>query len=200
MLAGAITQGTGKSMAGLGERRYAIPNAVLAMLIFVATETMLFGALVSAHSIVQSTSLQAWPPAGQPRLPLGVTAFNTSLLLVSGLAMLVAQRKRSRAEKRAFSWLSICFGLGAAFVALQGVEWAALLSHGLSVSSSNYGGFFYVIVGAHALHVLAALGALAWGLIHERRGDLTSDRLAALATFWYFVVLLWPVLFWRVYL
>jgi cytochrome c oxidase subunit 3 len=82
----------------------------------------------------------------------------------------------------------------------QGIEWANLLSQGLTLTSSSLGGFFYLIVGIHALHAVAALALLSRTYLRLRRGWLASSQLAAAEAFWYFVVALWPILYLRVYL
>ena len=90
--------------------------------------------------------------------------------------------------------------LGAFFVYAQGVEWVALLREGLTLQSSSYGGFFYLIVGTHALHAVCALVALGWAWHRLSQGRLTATQLATVAAFWYFVVLVWPILYVQVYL
>lgn len=169
------------------------------MLLFIFTEIMLFAGFISAHTIARAGA-QAWPPPGQPRLPFRETLFNTAALLASGAILAVAQishRKRPADSKGPFA---VALVLGLLFVAAQGREWVALIGEGLTLTSSNYGGFFYLIVGAHALHALGALIALAWALGRLRRHNLGRNQFAAVATFWYFVVLVWPVIYWRVYL
>ena len=74
-----------------GER---LPNSVLAMIIFVVAEIMFFAALMSAHTIARATVMGGvWPPAGQPRLPVERTAFNTAILLLSGVLLFVSSRR-----------------------------------------------------------------------------------------------------------
>lgn len=90
--------------------------------------------------------------------------------------------------------------LGGMFVALQGVEWVALIREGLTITSSTYGALFYTIIGAHAAHAVAAILALAWAALRLGAGTLTRDVLSAVAIFWYFVVLVWPFLYFVVYL
>ena len=63
-----------------------------------------------------------------------------------------------------------------------------------------YGGFFYLIVGAHALHAVAALAGMVWAWLRLEKGRLTDSQLATVAAFWYFVVLVWPILYLKVYL
>ena len=68
------------------------------------------------------------------------------------------------------------------------------------MQSSAYGGFFYLIVGSHAIHAVGALIALIWANDRSSKGLLTSTQLGTVSAFWYFVVLVWPVLYWQVYL
>ncbi len=176
-------------------------NGALGMALFVFTEIMLFAGFVSAFSIVRdSAAVGAWPPAGQPRLPIERTALNTLALLLSGVALWLAGRAFRRGRQDVASrWTGAALALGTTFVALQGAEWTALLRQGLTLTSSQLGSFFYLIIGAHALHALGAIVTLAitWRLLLARR--LAEGRFAAVRMFWYFVVLVWPVLYWRVY-
>jgi heme/copper-type cytochrome/quinol oxidase subunit 3 len=169
------------------------------MLIFVITEVMLFAGFISAFTIMRGSAV-IWPPLDQPRLPIGETAFNTLLLLVSGaLLWLAGRRARVRpAQGRRLLLTSIAFG--SAFVVLQGREWAQLLAQGLTLRSSALGSFFYLIVGMHALHAVAALGVLVWVFRRMTRASVPPSTLAAAQIFWYFVVGVWPFLYWRVYL
>ena len=115
-------------------------------------------------------SAPVWPPPGQPRLPVASTAVNTAMLL------------------------------GGGFVAFQGVEWFRLIREGLTLTSSTLGSFFYLIVGMHALHALAALALLVYTWVRLQRGWLAQSQLATAAVFWYFVVIVWPILYAVVYL
>jgi cytochrome c oxidase subunit 3 len=176
-----------------------IPNGVLGMTLFVAAETMMFGGLISAFTIIRSSSLQ-WPPLGQPRLPFAETAVNTAALLLSGVFLFLAQRAYTRDRARALRPLGISLLLGAFFVLFQGAEWVALIREGVTITSSTMGSFFYLIVGMHALHAVGALGLLGHTWLRLRQGWLVQSQLAAAQVFWYFVVGLWPILYLVVYL
>ena len=179
----------------------AIPSGVLGVLIFIFTESMFFSGLISAHTIVKSQAAgQMWPPYGQPRLPVGETALNSLALLVSGVVLVFTWFAFKRDPERARIPLLLSIVLGSVFVGVQGVEWVALLSEGLTMQSSAYGGFFYLIVGSHAIHAVGALIALIWAYDRSSKGLLTSTQLGTVSAFWYFVVLVWPVLYWQVYL
>jgi len=176
-----------------------VSNAVLGMLVFVLTEIMLFAGMISAFSIFKA-SAPLWPPPGQPRLPVGETALNTAALLASGAFVLLAWRTFQRNRAGALRPLGIGVFLGAFFVAFQGAEWLALIREGLTLTSSNLGSFFYLIVGMHALHAVVALGLLVYTWVLLRRGWLARSQLAATSIFWYFVVGIWPALYAVVYL
>ena len=192
--------GTGRIRVVAESRRQPlVPNGVMGMLIFVICEAMLFAGLISAFTILRSSAV-VWPPPGQPRLPVASTAFNTALLLASGGMLLLSQRvfRRERAGARRPLLASLL--LGAGFVALQGVEWVRLIRQGLTLTSSTLGSFFYLIVGMHALHALAALALLTYTWVRLQRGWLAQSQLATAEVFWYFVVMLWPILYLVVYL
>lgn len=177
-----------------------IPSAALGMLLFLFTEVMLFAGVVSAHNIARSQSLLGWPPPGQPRLPVDETAFNTAALLLSGALLIWAQRVFRENRRAAKPWLTASIALGAFFVGFQGVEWVGLIREGLTLTSSTHGGFFYLIIGMHGLHAIAALGVLGMSWARLRRGMLAQSTFAAAQAFWYFVVGIWPLLYWQIYL
>lgn len=175
-----------------------VPSAVMGMLIFVTAEVMLFAGLISAFTIIRSGAV-TWPPLDQPRLPLAATGVNTAALLASGFALFRAHRAFQRDRESAQRPLALALLLGAFFVVFQGAEWVRLIGQGLTLTSSSLGSFFYLIVGLHALHAVAALAVLAGTFRRMRGGWLASSRLAAAEVFWYFVVGLWPILYLVVY-
>ena len=176
-----------------------LPSPVMGMLIFVIAEMMMFAGLMSAFSIVKAGAL-GWPPPGQPRLPVEATAFNTAALLASAVFLFVANRRLARSRNLAKRPLFIAMGLGAFFVVAQGYEWVSLIRQGLTLTSSNHGSFFYLIVGMHGIHALVGLAILGGAALKLSRGRLAPSSFAARQVFWYFVVGLWPVLYFMVYL
>jgi heme/copper-type cytochrome/quinol oxidase subunit 3 len=172
-------------------------SAVAGMLIFVGTEVMFFAGLISAFAIARTHAL-GWPPPGQPRLPVLTTALNTLVLLASGAVLMASGRIFGR--RPALRLLTLAIALGATFVAVQGYEWARLLAFGLTMRSSQYGAFFYLIVGMHAAHAMAAIAVLTHARLRLAEGALSADAFTAVRVFWYFVVGVWPVLYVLVYL
>jgi cytochrome c oxidase subunit III len=173
------------------------------MLFFLSAETMFFAGLISAFFVLRLAA-PMWPPPLQPRLPVLVTGVNTLVLLASSAAMVAALRSMRRADgRRLVRRLAAAAGLGALFLAVQGFEWARLIHYGLTVTSGAYGATFYTLIGIHAAHVLGALVWLAVTLTLAARGHFVDGRVSGLracATYWHYVVALWPILYVTVYL
>ena len=185
-----------------GRTKPAISSCVLGILIFMVTEAMFFAGLISAYLVIRA-GLEEWPPWGQPRLPVVATAFNTVVLLASGFLMAHSRacfKKKELALGR--RWLGISILLGTFFLVFQGYEWIQLLKFGFTLSSSVYGGLFYLLIGAHGFHVMGALAILiyAWYRIKTPRNPITPEGLFPFQLLWYFVVCVWPVLYVLVYL
>jgi cytochrome c oxidase subunit 3 len=194
----------GPAFGGGGPGPAAMPKSAdptLAVLIFVGSEAMLFAGLLSAF-LVSRASAPFWPPANQPRLPVVITGLNTGLLVLSGLTMWrVVHSLRQRDKRGAMGWMGATILLGVLFLAIQGSEWAGLIGFGLTMTSSLYGGMFYLIVGAHALHLVVAVAVLLFVAARVRRGryDVDFRGVVACSVYWSFVVILWPIIYALVY-
>lgn len=180
------------------------PDAArVGVVVLLAAEAMLFAGFLAAFLVFRLGS-PVWPPPGAPRLPLGVTAVNTAVLLLSGLAMRAAVAARRRGDRAALrERLTQALAGGTAFLAVQGLEWARLVRVGVTAPSSVYGATFYALVGTHAAHVAGALAWLACLRVRAGRAPTPGPgegAVAAAGLYWGFVVLLWPVLWGLVYL
>ena len=203
--------GGGNSRGGGGDESSGSPSVeppgaganLLGMLVFIASEAVLFLTLIVTFALVRS-GYPEWPPSDQPRLPVMVSFFNTLVLLGSGAAMFGAwrsiRRGRVLSSRRLLSAATL---LGILFLVVQGVEWVRLIDFGLTVTQNIYGAVFYVMIGMHALHVFIAVLGLLYVSRRFSRGAYTReehDGLTMGGMFWGFVVLIWSVLFVFVYL
>ena len=109
------------------------------MLFFLSAETMLFGAL-RLGIFRPALAAPQWPPPLQPRLPVIVTGLNTFVLMTSSAALIAAMAGFRPARPHGLvRGLALTGALGALFLAVQGYEWARLVSYGLHVTSGAYG-------------------------------------------------------------
>ncbi len=172
------------------------------MTIFIVTEAMFFAALISAYLVIRSGQ-DEWPPWGQPRLPIETTAINTIILVASGVFMFFSHKlfkKNKIIEGHRLMGISIL--LGSFFLIAQGREWLELIEFGLTVSSSVYGGLFYLIIGAHGFHVLGTILVLLyyWQKLKNSKNQIELENIFPFQILWYFVVIVWPILYTLIYL
>ncbi len=180
-----------------------ISSAMLAIMMLIAAEMMLFSGLIGSFLIFR---LQApfWPPPALPRLPIAVTWVNTFVLLSSALTMTLALRAVHRSRQRLLRrYLLATLALGVTFLAVQGGEWVRLVAHGLKLSSGVYGGTFYLLIGCHGAHVTAGvvwLACVVKAAMGGRYNARNAGGIEVFAVYWYFVCAVWPLLFGLVYL
>lgn len=170
------------------QRRSVASIAVLGMWLALAPILMLFLAFVSAY-IVRHGFSHDWVPEGLPP----IVYWNTLVLLASSL---VLERARSvdRAGARARPWVIATLALGAAFVGGQLLGWRQMSARGLDVAASPHSSFFYLLTGAHALHVAGGLLGLAIATAWPRQGWRGASLTVALhvtAIYWHFLGILY---------
>lgn len=182
--------------AAAARRSTGVSNLTLGTLLFMVSESMLFTGLASSFVVLRS-QYTMWPPMGQPRLPVEATFLNTLVLIASGIVCERAARAKDRSDSARA--LGTAWVLGATFLLIQGREWAQLIGFGLS-GQDVFGSLFYATVGVHALHVAASLVVLGYGVVQRQRGRWGTEETAAMRTWWWFVVGVWPCLYVMVYL
>jgi cytochrome c oxidase subunit 3 len=169
------------------------------MLVGLAGVTMMFTALTSAY-VVRAGTYNDWRPVAMPRL-LWVS---TGIILLSSLSFEVARRTLKAGRTGLFKrWLLVTVILGLGFLATQLMAWRELAAAGAYLASSPHSAFFYVLTGAHGLHLLGGILALDYLLLRSWRnggGEAggARKRLAvvnAAALYWHFMFGVWVYLF-----
>lgn len=182
-------------------RKTIVPSAVLGALIFVAAEVMFFSGIMSALTISRAgAAAGTWPPAGQPSLASATGETSIAILLASGGLLLAARRLVGRKAANARPLLLAAALLGAVFVLLPVTHASHLLASGLTMRSSQQASFVFLMGGLHTAQAVATLVALFVAWRRLGRGTLSPGFFAATQVFWYFVVLIWPVVYARIYL
>ena len=168
------------------------------MWVGLASVAMLFTSLSSAY-IVRSASSNDWTQLPMPRVLLASTA----LILASSVTIETARRKLRAALSALYSrWLFITVLLGLAFLGAQLIAWRQLARQGLYLASNPHSSFFYLLTGAHAVHLLGGLSGLTLLWLRSRRPvteeSLVARRKAAtdaVTIYWHFMDALWIYLF-----
>ena len=163
-----------------------------------ASIAMLFTSLSSAY-IVRYASANDWIPLAIPRAMFASTA----LILISSVTLELARRKLKRSFQSAYTrYLLLTALLGLAFLSSQLIAWRQLARQGIYLASNPHSSFFYLLTGAHAVHLLGGLLALGFLWIRSRRvlsePVLIARRQAtadAVTIYWHFMEGLWIYLF-----
>lgn len=178
-----------------------IPGIILAISIVIITEIMFFAGLISAYIIAYARAVD-WPPIDQPRLPEYISISNMLILLASGVLLFLFKRKSKDGLYKKSLLLSAVF-LAVVFLIIQGTEWINLVNFGIQSSTGLYASYFYSLIAIHGLHVLIGLILLfrIYLIVSKKPESLKlTDKVKAFSIFWYFVVLVWPILYFLLYL
>jgi cytochrome c oxidase subunit 3 len=153
-----------------------------------------------------------WPTSGPAELggeydvmpALGLPAWNTAILLTSGLTITIAHHALLEGKRTVLNLgLAATVLLGFIFVGLQAYEYYhAYTDMNLTLGTGIYGSTFYMLTGFHGLHV--TLGAIMIAVILVRciKGHFTPNNIfgfEAVAWYWHFVDVVWLGVFIFVY-
>jgi heme/copper-type cytochrome/quinol oxidase subunit 3 len=195
-----------RPMPGMG-----VYNLKLGMWVFLLSEVMFFTGLIGAYIILRFATPEAFTAPGQV-LNVGLTAFNTFVLICSSVTMVKAFAAVEQGNQRDLRlWLLATTFLGAFFLSIQAIEYYKLVEHGFVPQVATYaaggaplyGMTFYTLTGFHGAHVTIGVLALIFTAVKAFRGGYTvADHggVEIMGLYWHFVDLVWIILFTIVYL
>jgi heme/copper-type cytochrome/quinol oxidase subunit 3 len=180
-----------------------VDHRKLLMWIFLASECLFFGALISTYLIFRNQSLVG--PHPEEILDIPLTSVSTFVLLMSSLAMVLAvyggQHGRPRMMK---IWLLGTILLGLSFLGFQVYEFRDFGAHGLNLATNQFGASFYLLTGFHGTHVGVGILYLASLLFASMRrsglGRESAFHVEIAGLYWHFVDIVWIVIFTIIYL
>jgi heme/copper-type cytochrome/quinol oxidase subunit 3 len=189
-----------RSEAFRAGNRLGLDHLKLGMWLFLASEVMFFGGLISAFLHYKINN----PTPESSLLDVGLVGVNTFVLLTSSLTVVLGLAAIGRGDKRGLiGYIIATIILGAAFLAGQGNEFATLYRHGMTLSSSVYGSSFFTVTGFHGLHVFVGICWALATLAKAVRGGYTQTNHLGVEVFglyWHFVDIVWIILFTLIYL
>ncbi len=180
-----------------------LPSTKLAMWLFLASECLLFGALITTYVLYRGASTTG--PYPNEIFDIRYTSVSSFVLLASSLTMVLSL---TAAEQRDFArmrlWLIATAMLGLTFVGGQVYEFTSFYNEGhLALTTNLFGTTFYVLTGFHGVHVtvgilmLLSLVGMSWA---GRLPDDQSFPVEMVGLYWHFVDIVWIVIFTVVYL
>lgn len=184
----------------------------LGMAVFLASEAMLFGAVIIALLALRTFDTTAFAATSR-RLSLISGTLNTAVLLTSSLLVAIGVEAREHGRQRTCAWL---FGfaalLGLAFLAIKGFEYYGEYGEGLMPNAGPKQSFgspgarmfmdgYFAATGLHAIHVAVGIVLLGGGAWRSRHNHPPSTvAIGNIGLYWHLVDVVWLFLFPVLYL
>jgi cytochrome c oxidase subunit 3 len=199
--------------------------STLGMWLFLATEVMFFGGLLTAYAIYRIRGHREFALASE-ELNVLLGCINTVVLLTSSLTMALAVRSAQlREQRKVAQWLVLTMVLGTAFLVIKGVEWTAdyheHLIPGLNfqvpdkdLSVVEHEGLnpgkmqmffvlYFFMTGLHAIHLIVGIGlvgVMAWLSWREWFSGGGAVQIEVTGLYWHFIDIVWVFLYPLLYL
>ncbi len=199
--------------------------STVGMWVFLATEVMFFGGLITAYAVYRSTSTREIALASQ-HLNVWLGFFNTIVLLGSSLTMALAVRSAQlRAHRDLIMYLVLTMVLGTAFLGVKAVEWTAdyhdrlIPGWNFEVPEENraevegehlnpgrmqmFFVLYFFMTGLHAIHLIVGIGLLgvmtylSWRHWFSGGGE---TQIEVTGLYWHFIDIVWVFLYPMLYL
>jgi len=180
-----------------------LSNEKLAIWTFLASECLLFGALISTFLLYKDRTIPGTPT---PRTAYDIpyTSVSSFVLLMSSLTMVLALAAIQRGDhEKLRTWLMATALLGMTFIAGQVYEFTRFVQDGLTLKTNLFGTSFFVLTGFHGAHVTIGILMLLSLYGMSLQGHLPTERsevVELVGLYWHFVDVVWIVIFTVVYL
>ncbi len=189
--------------------------STLGMWVFLATEIMFFGGLITAYTAYRALHPGAFELASR-HLDLLLGGLNTAVLLTSSLTMALAVRGAQVGKRRhVVVMLMLTILLGLAFLGIKGYEYYQKFADHLvpgpmfsfppphAREAEMFFYLYFVMTGTHALHMIIGVGVVGAMAIKAGKGQLSPTYYTPLeiaGLYWHFVDIVWIFLFPLLYL
>ncbi len=209
---GSVSSASALQTTGVPVVNRANPIAV-GTIVWLGSEVMFFAGLFAIYFTLRGVAPDLWAEESAI-LDVPYSLVNTIILVSSSFTCQFGVFAAERLQARATSWrpwhwgmvewFFLTYALGAIFVAGQVLEYANLVSEGVTLSSNAYGSIFYLTTGFHGLHVTGGLIAflLVIGRAYavKRFGHREATSAIVVSYYWHFVDVVWIGLFAVIYL
>jgi cytochrome c oxidase subunit 3 len=177
-----------------------VEPAVLGMLLFIASEVMLFGSFFTAYFFVRVNGDAEWPlPPFE--LPVFVAGVNTAILVTSSFTIHWALQSIKRGNRAGMqAGLVLTLALGLTFLLTQVREYSRV---GFNPADGAFGTIFFGLTGLHGALVFVGLTLLAFATTRAFRGHFSTAHHAGVeipGIYWHFVDVMWIVVYSTIYL
>lgn len=167
-------------------------NRKVALIVFLCVVGSVFFLLFAATHMRKVMAVD-WVPMPEP----GLIWVNSLVLVGVSFAFEIARgavNSTNLPRTRSFFLLA---GVGTVvFIVLQSIAWQQLLALNYGAKNNPANAFFYLLTGAHAVHLLGGLVAWWRAMRHMRQSDKTEISkirmsVGLCAIYWHFLLFIW---------
>jgi cytochrome c oxidase subunit 3/cytochrome o ubiquinol oxidase subunit 3 len=182
-----------------------VTNEKLGMWLFLGSECLLFGALITTYLLYKDRVPEGAGPAPRDLYDIPFTSVSSFVLLMSSLTMVLAVSAFHRNDfQRGRLWLVATGLLGGLFIAGQVYEFTTFVREGMGYTTNVASSAFYTLTGFHGVHVSIGILILMSLVLLSLRGRLRqgreSETVEICGLYWHFVDVIWILIFTVVYL
>ncbi len=187
------------------ETNYGMSNNKMAMWLFLSSDCLLFGALISTF-LLYRTNISDGTPFTEPAdvFDIPFTSLSSFVLLMSSLTMVLALSAVKRDDERnGRIWLLTTAFLGMVFIGGQIYEFTIFSAEGLQYSTNTWTSAFFTLTGFHGVHVsvgILLLMGTVFGTRNSGLGKEKSEAVELVGLYWHFVDIVWVIIFTVIYL
>jgi len=179
-----------------------VSSEKLGMWVFLGSECLLFGGLISTYLLYKNTALKGPRPHDIYDIPF--TSVSSFVLLMSSMTMVLALSAIQRGDhQRCRLWLATTALLGATFISGQVYEFTSFVKEGMGYTTNTAASAFFTLTGFHGVHVSLGIVMLMSLFMMSLRGRLPQERaevVEIVGLYWHFVDVVWILIFTVVYL
>ncbi|MFN8050071.1 MAG: heme-copper oxidase subunit III [Acidimicrobiales bacterium] len=199
---------------GHGPTNTGVSNEKLGMWVFLGSECLMFGGLISTYMLYKNrpgaiTSVRGRDLVTSTLRPsqlfdIPFTSVTSFVLLASSLTMVLAVNAANRNDmQRMRIWLGSTAALGSLFIGGQVYEFTSFVHKGLGYTTNVASSAFFTLTGFHGVHVSIGIIMLLVTVALSARGRIPHSRAEAveiIGLYWHFVDVVWILIFTVVYL
>ena len=199
--------------------------SMVGMWLFLATEVMFFGGLITAYAVYRAISPSEFALASR-QMKVGLGCLNTVILLGSSLTMALAVRAAQlHAHRDILMWLGLTMGLGSGFLGVKAIEYteeyheelipgwnfqvpekdrAVVEQQGLDPRRTElFFVLYFFMTGLHAIHLIIGIGlvgVMAYLSWRRRLPGGGATHIEVTGLYWHFIDIVWVFLYPLLYL
>jgi nitric oxide reductase NorE protein len=173
-------------------------DLVSGILVFIIADMIVFGMLFTGFMVDRSKEVAVFNQSANT-LDYHLGLLNLLILVTSGLCVVFAVTAAREGRITALrNWILAAFVIGAGFGVSKAIEYGDKFAHDIGMHTNAFYMYYFALTGAHFLHFLGGMGALAfiwfYSLRHAEAPDFRG-KIEAVGLYWHMVDLLWILIF-----